>query len=282
MKKNNLIFWIVIIIVVGATIFFMPNIYKKLQDMDTPKVENKEINQNVVDKKEKISMDSKIIESLTFPVMRNDKTKIESYYDLNKITINNFSNNDILYNAFLDMYDGYLIDNGKVGCTNNSKEFDATYLKSRIKNIIGKDIKYTFEDFTVPNNNINNKYIGLWKYDSTNNKYVYYGNCDNLNNNTIYYDLKKLYKVDSSDDNNIIYLYYYIGVAKIENNNYTLYSDIKMTNEIMNGTINDINEIENIFNSIDTSSLKTYKYTFKLGLCSYDNYCFYEGEWIND
>ena len=38
---------------------------------------------------------------------------------------------------FLDIYDGYLKDHISVGCATKSKEFSATYLKSRIKNIIG-------------------------------------------------------------------------------------------------------------------------------------------------
>ncbi len=278
---NSLFFWIVIVIGVGLTIFFMPNIYKKLQDMDTPKVK-RNINENkTIDKQEKITIGSKIIDNLFFPVMRNDKTKLETFYDFDEISINNFSNNDILYNAFLDIYDGYLRDKGKIGCTSNSKEFDAKYLKSRIKNIIGKTVSYNLDDFTVPNNNVNSKYTGLWKYDSNNNTYIYYGECNVLNNDIIYYDLKKIYNVETSVDNSVLYLYYYIGFAKIENRHYIIYNDLNMSNEVANGDFNDIKDIDNVFNNLDMNSFKIYKYTFKQGLCSYDNYCFYKGEWVD-
>lgn len=279
MKKGNLVFLFITFIIIGLIIFFMPDIYNKFQELDTPKVEKVYDNNKTEDKIEPINMDSDIINNLTYPVMRNDQSKIDSYYQLDVFTVNNLNNNDILYNAFLDIYDGYLVDYGSMGCASNSKEFDATYLESRIKNIIGKSVKYNLEDFTVPKNS---KYAGLWKYNSNSNSYIYYGDCSKVDNSTIYYDLKKLYNVESSKDNHTIYLYYYIGVAKIDNNNYTIYSDMNMVNEVAHGNISDISEIDNIFNDLDMNNFKTYKYIFKLGLCSYDNYCFYKGEWIND
>ena len=78
----------------------------------------------------------------------------DSYYQLDSVEITKFSNNDILYNAFLDIYDGYLVDHNNVGCSNNSKEFDATYLSSRIKNIIGRNTEYTLEDFKEDTTNV--------------------------------------------------------------------------------------------------------------------------------
>ena len=54
-----------------------------------------------------------------------------------------------------------------------------------------------------------------------------------------------------------------------------------MNNLVSSGTINDVSELNNIFNELDMNSFNTYKYVFKKGLCSYDNYCFYKGEWID-
>ena len=281
MKKDSLIIVFIMFISIGLLIFFLPEIYNKVQNFEASKEKLPDIKLKEDEEKiETITMDSEIVNNLVYPIMRNDKNKLESYFQLESITSSNFSNNDILYNAFLDVYDGYLVDHVGVGCTNNSKEFDATYLSSRIKNIIGRDINYKFEDFTVPNINKNNDYIGLWKYNSTNNTYVYYGDCNKIDNTTIYYDYQKLYDLKVSSDNNVLYLYYYVGFIKIDNNQYIVYSDPNMKNEIATGTLDSIDDINNI--AIDDDKLKTYRYTFKLGLCTYDNYCFSKGEWIND
>lgn len=278
MKKSNILVIFITFGLIGILIYFLPNIYNSIQkyesnNIEIPNIEKKEEVKN----EEKITINSEIVKNLSFPIMRNDKNKIESYYQLKSININNFSNNDLLYNAFLDMYEGYLVGHSSVGCTTNSKEFDATYLSSRIKNIIGRDVSYHFEDFTVPNLYQGSNYIGLWKYNSTNNTYVYYGTCNNDNSNITYYDYKKLFKVKTSKDNNVIYLYYYIGFLKLDNNHYTLYNDANMENEISSGTYDNIDNI-----SIDINNLKTYKFTFKKGLCTYDNYCFSKGEWLNE
>lgn len=276
MKKSNLILLFIMFAVIGVLIFFLPDIYKKFQEMDTPKVDKVYDVKEKEEKKEPVTIDSDIISSLYFPIMHNDKYSKESYYQKKSITLNEFSNNDILYNAFLDLYDGYLIDHNSVGCAKNSKQFDGTYLRSRIKNIIGKNINYNLEDFTVPNINKDTNYIGLWKYNSSNDSYVFYGDCNNKKDNTIYYELTNLYKVDSSNDNRILYLYYNVGFVKTVGNNYYIYEDADYNNEVGNGIL----EKGNI--DYDISGFKTYKYTYKLGLCSYDNYCFYKGEWVND
>lgn len=281
MKKNNLILILIMIVLIGLLIFFLPDIYNKVQELEANNIELPKNKKNKEEeKKETITMESDIVKNLTYPIMRNDKSKTDSYYQLDSVEITKFSNNDILYNAFLDIYDGYLVDHNNVGCSNNSKEFDATYLSSRIKNIIGRNTEYTLEDFTVPNINKNSEYIGLWKYNQNNNTYVFYGDCNKNNNEIIYYDYEKIYKLDTSKDNNFLYLYYYVGFMKINSNNYVLYSDPNFTDQISSGSIDNMDNINNL--KLDTSKLKTYMYTFKKGICTYDNYCFYRGEWIND
>lgn len=271
MKKGSLIFLFLMFIIVGVLIYFMPDIYKKIQEVDNPKVKktNSTTTQTII---KKITMDSDIVKNLKYPIMHNDKYSSDNYFQLNEFSINDLTNNDILYNAFLDIYEGYLVSHEKTGCTNVSKEFDVIYLKSRIKNIIGKNVNYKLEDFIVPNIYNDTNYVGLWKYDSSNNKYIYNGNCNKVNSNTIYYELTNLYKVDNSDDLNTLYLYYHIGFVKEEDNKTIIYKDAFYNEELGNIDIN----------NYDLSNFKTYKYTYKLGLCSYDNYCFYKGEWVND
>ena len=126
--------------------------------------------------------------------------------------------------------------------------------------------------------NKDTNYIGLWKYNISDNSYVFYGDCSKNNNDIIYDDIKELYKVDSSKDNNIIYLYYHIGFVKKDVNKYYIYKDVNYSEEVENGDLISINSNINV----DLGKFKTYKYTFKKGLCSYDNYCFYKGEWVND
>lgn len=270
MKKNSFVFIVILFIIIGVLIYFLPDIYKKFQNMDVPKIENKkeEIKEEV--KKEKISIDSDIVKNITLPIMHSDKYLPDSYYNKNEFTINDMTNNDILYNAFLDIYEGYLKDHKSVGCTNNSKEFDSSYLKSRIKNIIGKSVKYVLEDFSVPNIYKDNKYIGLWKYDSNSDSFIYNGDCSNKNNNIYYFEIMDLYKVDNNDDT--LYLYYHIGFVKYDGGKYILYKDANYKEEVSSS--------QNV--NFDISNLNPYKYTYKLGLCTYDNYCFYKGEWVND
>ena len=278
MKKNTILM-LLIFVIVGALIFSLPDIYNKVQELTAPKVDVIDIKKEKEKQKEVITIDSDLVQKLTYPIMRNNKYSMDTYYSLDEFTMDNLSNNDILYNAFLDIYTGYFVNHGSVGCTSNSKEFDASYMIARIKNIIGKDIDYTLEDFTVPNINRDTDYIGTWKYDG--DKFIYYGNCNKENSGTMYYDLSKLYKVNTSKDNNALFLYHYVGFVKVDGNKYIIYSDYNMTNEVTNGTISDTSELDDIFNNLDMSNFRTYKYTFKKGLCSYDNYCFYKGEWIN-
>ena len=48
-------------------------------------------------------------------------------------------------------------------------------------------------------------------------------------------------------------------------------------------TINEVEEeLLNTFKSLDKKQKKIYKYTFKNTLCSYDEYCLYEGKWVNE
>ena len=54
-----------------------------------------------------------------------------------------------------------------------------------------------------------------------------------------------------------------------------------MKNEITSGTINAIEQINEEFSKyIGSDKITSYRYTFKKGLCTYENYCFFKGEWV--
>lgn len=290
MEKSRISVLVIMIIIFCLGLLFMPQIYQQVQKWEA----KKEIKVDIVkteetdeeEKKIEITQDSEFIKNLVYPIMRNDIYEKTSFYQKIKFTTSDFSNNDILYNAFLDMYDGYLVNHSNVGCTSESKEFDAKYLMSRIKNIIGRNVNYTNETFMVPNVIEDMKYVGTWQYNIASDSYIYYGDCNPKKSNIIYLDLLHLESIETSEDNSSIYLYYNIAFASIEDNginyNYTIYSDADMSSSLLNGIISNKEEINLIFDSLDKNLLRKYKYTFKKGLCTYDNYCFSQGEWVND
>ena len=143
-------------------------------------------------------------------------------------------------------------------------------------NILGRDLNYKLENFEVPEGN-DTKYAGTWTYDSGNKKYIYDGVCNKNTSTTKYYDLKQL-KEGKYEENDLV-LYYYMGFAKVEGNKYTIYSKPDMKNEISNGEFVDLDSLQTIFESINNNQKKIYKYTFKNNICTYNEYCLYEGSW---
>lgn len=280
MKNNNgsksNTFLIVIFIVLAILVLFFPKIYGYIETSKLPKVDK-----TISDKKEEAKVvDEETLESIHYPLMRNSIYSTNTYYSLNEFTISNMSNSDILINAFLDIYEGNITDSNIRGtCTNNSKQFNVDYLNLRIKNILGKNIKYTLEDFYVPEDS-NSNYKGTWSYDSTNSRYIYNGVCESKVTNIKYYDLEELIKAEYSG--NDIIVYYYVGFAKVEGNSYTIYNDAEMKNEISSGTIQSTEELDSIFSNLDKKNKNVYKYTFKNNLCSYNEYCLYKGQWENE
>ena len=130
-EKNNTLFLIIMFIVVVILVLFLPKIYNYIQKQQLPKVEKTE-----VQKEEKKEITEDILETIHYPIMRNSIYDSNTYYTLDKFTISNMSNNDILYNAFMDIYEGNIINSNRKGsCTNLSKEFNKDYIELRIKNI---------------------------------------------------------------------------------------------------------------------------------------------------
>ena len=237
-KKGTIVLIIVCVIIVIVGIISMPNIYKML---NTSGVNISDNNKEKKDSnvKEEITMDSEIVNTLVYPVMHNDVSVIDNYYKNNNITVADLSNNDILYNAFLNIYSGYITNDGIVS-------FDSNYLISRIENMFGPKTGYNLIDFTVPSGSFS-EYTGVFKYDAGSKKYVF--NKIDYNSRVIYYDVKKMYDA-SSPNENTINTSFNIAFVKIENNRYTLYRDYNYTEEISNGEYTNMESLENILTKL--------------------------------
>lgn len=270
-EKGNLFIIIVFAIILVAVLLF-PKIYGFIQKSSLPEIEKVETKENKEEKK----IDEDVLETIHFPIMRNSVYDSNTYYALDKFTISNMSNQDILYNAFMDIYEGN-ITNSTVSarCSNISKEFNPEYIELRIKNILGKSINYNFADFYVPEDS-GSSYPGSWRYDGS--RFVYDGLCETNTSNIKYYNLEEQIKAEYEGRD--IAIYYYVGFAKVDGGSYTIYKDANMTQEINSGTFISVDELNNVFKNLKDKNI--YKYTFKDTLCSYNDYCLYEGEWVNE
>ena len=275
-EKNNSLFIIILFAVILVLVLFLPKIYEFIETERLPEIENIEEQEEI----KETTVDEETLESIHFPIMRNSIYDSNTYYSLETFTISNMSNNDILYNAFMDIYEGNMTSSNITGsCTSISKQFNVDYLELRIKNILGKNVKYNLESFYVPEDS-NSNYKGTWVYDSSYSRFVYNGLCSSKATNTKYYNLEELISAKYEDSD--IVVNYYVGFAKIVGNNYVIYSDANMTKEIHSGTFTSLEDLNNIFKSINKNNKKIYKYTFKNTLCSYNEYCLYEGKWVNE
>ena len=274
-KNNNLIIWIILIVIIILVLLF-PKIYGYIESFDLPDINGIEEN----NKEENKVVDNETLESIHRPLMRNSIYNEYTYYKLDKFTINDMSNSDILLNAYLDIYEGNMTSFEYTGnCTNVSKQFGVDYIELRIKNILGKNIKYNLENFYVPEDSGTN-YKGNWRYDIYNSRFIYDGICASNVSNITYHNLEQLIKAEYNKKDIIVY--YYVGFAKVEGNNYTIYKDSNMTEVVDSGTLSNANELNSIFSNIDNKDKKIYKYTFKNNLCSYNEYCLFEGMWVNE
>ena len=273
-KRGTLM--IILLAVVAVLVLFFPKIYDFVNYFSMPKVEKIE-----TEKKEEVKkIDESVLDTIHYPLMRTSSYNSNTYYSLDKFTIKDLSNNDILLNGYLDIYEGNMTAYDGVGyCTNISKQFSKEYLQLRIKNIIGNNINYTFENFYVPED-LDSNYVGNWSYDAAKGRFIYIGLCESRATNTKYYDIEELIKVEY--ENKDIVVYYYVGFAKVEGDSYTIYSDAQMTKELKTGNFTNLENLNNEFKQINKNKKSIYKYTFKNTLCSYNEYCLYEGKWVNE
>ena len=270
-KEGNNGMVLVIVLFIGAILVFLfPVIHKVLTDATLPSVEK---GKDTEEKKEEKVLTQEIIDEIHIPIMRTSSYQEFTYYSLPTFKITDMSNQDILYNAFMDIYEGNIVDSDyKSNCTNVRKEFSSKYIDLRIKNILGRNLKYELEDFYVPADSGSN-YVGKWVYN--NDKFYYYGECSIIEPNAVYHDVTSMINAKYDDDD--IVITYYVGFVKVEGNNYTIYSDANMKNVIYNGTGKDY---ESAFNNLNDSLKKKYQITYKNTICTYDEYCLYEGKWL--
>lgn len=274
-NKSGLLI-IILLSIVCVLILFFPKIYDFINSFSMPKVEKLPTTENEEIKK----IDEGVLETIHYPLMRTSIYNSNTYYSLDTFKIDNLSNNDILLNAFLDIYEGNMTPyEGASYCTTISKQFNEKYLKLRVKNIISNKIQYTLENFYVPED-LDSNYTGTWNYDSVNNRFIYIGLCNSSATNIKYYNLEQLIKIEY--DNDDIDAYYYVGFAKVEGNNYIIYKDANMTQELDRGTFISLDNLNKIFENMNKKDKKIYKYKFKNNLCSYNDYCLYEGKWIDE
>lgn len=290
-KSSNVMMIIcLLVIVVGVALF--PTISSKLTDIKNsqrkPTVKIEEEPEKVY---EKLTLDSEEIKEIKYPTMHVDNSLKTTYLSKDEVTVSDFSNNDILYNALIDVgiqninvYKGQY--NGTY-CGGNSNNVSITDMdiKLRINNKFNTKTKYDFKDIIVPLNSTKTNLVGTWKYDSVNNIYVYYGDCNTSRSNILYFDINVPYDVDNSDKNIEAYVYNYIVFAQVntQSKEYIIYSDSNYTNEISRGTLTSNkyeSELTTILSSMNKDNVKKYKYTFSIVDCSYQDYCFIKGEWV--
>ena len=261
-KDNNTLVWILIgVLIIG--VFSIPYISKfidKLTESKPVRTEEKVIEEEKV-------VDEETLNDIHFPIMRISKYSKDTYYSKDVFKISDMSNEDILYNAFTG------IENINI----NNNTLESKYIDLRIKNMLGKNVKYNLTRFYVPQDS-KSKYKGFWNYDANRKLYVYQGGNVNENKNIEYYDLTSLKSAEY--DNRDIIVYYYVLFAKVENNKYTIYSDPSMTNIISEGNMD--KSLDTVFEGIDNSKKRVYKFRFKDTLCSYSEYCLYEGAWVDE
>lgn len=273
-SKKTVIIICLVLLLTFILVMFLPKIYTLVEKIKAPEVSNIEKKE---EKEEEVKITDELLEELAYPVMRYSKYDSNSYYMKDEFSIKDMSNKDILYTAFLDVYEGNITNSDIVAtCTDSPKQLKAKYIELRIKNILSKNLEYKFENFTVPLGSTSN-YIGEWKYEGT--YFTYQGNC-NLNVGSIeYYDLKE-YKEAYFDKDNLI-VYYYIGFAKVENGTYVIYSDPNYTKEVSSGEFISEEELNKEFKNLKRNKKQLYKYEFNTTKCSYDNYCLTKGMWVN-
>ena len=132
MKKNNAkkndrsnLFVLITMLLVVIFLLFIPSIYNFVEKSKLPKVESNKDSQ----KDENKEVEEEVLESIHYPIMRTDIYSTNTYYSLDKFKISDMSNNDILVNAFLDIYEGNMTPySGYSKCSTNSKQFNKDYL----------------------------------------------------------------------------------------------------------------------------------------------------------
>jgi len=262
-KQKNTLMWVLLGVAI-VVVFLFPKIYSLVTKLTLPKVEKSKPET----KEEVKKVTDEVISDIHFPLMRNSKYSKDTYYSLDVFTSSNMSDADKLLSAFLKLE--------KINIVNNT--FKSTYMDLLIDNVLGKNIEYNLGGFYVPIDS-NVDYKGYWNYNPNNGLFIYQGGNNGANTSIEYYNLEQ--KIKAEYDKRDIIIYYYVSFATLQDKNYKIYSDPAMTDLIAEGTLEN-NTLDDVFVNIDNKKKKIYKYVFKDTICSYSEYCLYEGKWVND
>ncbi len=285
-------FLIVILLIVLGGVYLIPvvrNMFNKEPETPEP-VETKK--EEKKEEKRVYEWTDKDIKNITLPIMRNDINSSESYYKNSSMTIEGFTNNDILYNAFINEYSGnigyYYGGYAAAFCGNDSqkRELNAKYIDARVNNLFTKNAKFTHADFYVPLSS-GSSYIGWWRYNASSHTYIYYGECNPQGiAGDLYYDVLVEDEIVTSDDSKTVYLTYNIGFARVLGDDYQIYKDANYTDLLISDTFktNDHEkELKDVYKEfVKNHKVNKYKYTYSTKNCSYSELCYISGEYTNE
>ena len=287
-------FLVFVLLIVIAGIYFIPQIANmikkdnKSKEVETEEKEKKKKEEEIVN----YTWNDAIIKDITLPIMRISPGSAASYYTLDKMTVENMSNNEILFNAFVNVYTGNIgyyqggYDGVFCGSADQQRELNAKYIDARVNNLFTKNTEYTHEDFYVPFT-VGSAYYGLWRFNPNTYSYVYYGECNPQGlAGEFYYDILVKDEIKTSKDGKTAYLTYSMGFAKMIGDSYEIYRDANYTNLLISDTFktnNQEKELENVFaDYVKDHDVNKYKYTYSKTDCSYSDLCYISGEWINE
>ena len=290
-SSNYFLIFVLLIIIAG--IYFIPQITNMIKkDTKSKEPETEEKKKKKEEEKVEYSWDDKIIKDITFPVMRVSPGSDTSYYTLDKMTVANMTNNEILFNAFINVYTGNIgyhqggYDGVFCGSAEQQRELNAKYIDARVDNLFTKNTEFTHEDFYVPFT-VGSSYYGLWRFNPNTYSYVYYGECNPQGlAGEFYYDILVPAEIKTSKDGKTAYLTYNMGFAKMIGDEYEIYRDANYTNLLISDTFktdDQEKELEDVFaDYVKDHSVNKYKYTYSKNDCSYADLCYISGEWVNE
>ena len=274
-------------------VYFLPIIKEKVDEYQIKREESKiekkakeTSNSNKTTVKE-LKVTDEEVTSINYPVLHVDKGSKTTYLSNKKVTVNDISNNDLIFNSFItreslleDYKGGY--SSNYCGGANNKKLINAFYIEGGINGIFGKKATFKKQNFVVPTNNGGTSYAGLWIYNKTYDYYVYMGDCSPKKTQTLYYDIVVPYDVKGETSNEILNISVKVGFATVNkaNKTYSLYSDASYSNKVTSGSLTS-NNIESELKQVISNSKDSYKdyvYRFTKNNCPYREYCFVSAE----
>ena len=291
-SSNYLLIFVLLIVIAG--VYFIPQITNMLKkDNKTKEPEATEPEKKKKEEEKVVySWNDAIIKGITMPVMRVSPGSSDSYYSLDKMTVANMSNNEILFNAFINVFSGNIGYyqggyNGQFcGSADQQRELNAKYIDARVDNLFTKNTEFTHEDFYVPFT-VGSAYYGLWRFNPNTYSYVYYGECNPQGlSGEFYYDILVKDEIETSKDSKTAYLTYNMGFAKILGDSYEIYRDANYTDLLISDTFKTDKhekELDDVFaDYVKDHNVNKYKYTYSKKDCSYSDLCYISGEWVNE